>query len=125
MQNKQTILMIEDDVFLAEIFKKRLEKVGYQVVLADNGEKGLSLAKKDKPDLILLDMILPKMNGFEVLKKLKRNKKYENIPVVVLTNLSSKQDIKKAFELGATEYLIKFHVTPKEIIEKIKELLKK
>ncbi len=94
------------------------------MVSALNGEAGLMLAKTKRPDLILLDLILPKINGFEVLKALKENNETKDIPVIVLTNLEGVADVNKAIELGATTYLVKVKYSPREVIEKIEKALK-
>ena len=93
------------------------------MVSALDGEIGLNLAKMKKPDLILLDLILPKLNGFEVLKKLKEDSETNDIPVIVLTNLEGMEDIDKVLELGATTYLVKASYTLEEVLEKIKKAL--
>jgi DNA-binding response OmpR family regulator len=123
-KNIASILLVEDDTFLSSMYKTKLEIEGYQVYAALNGESGLKMAQEKKPNLILLDIILPKMNGFEVLEKIKSDKNLKHIPVIMLTNLGQKEDIKKSFKLGANEYLIKAHFLPSEVIEKVKKFLK-
>lgn len=118
------ILFIEDEFALQRTMGEFLEREGYRMVHALDGEIGFDLAKKEKPDLILLDLVLPKLNGFEVLKKIKNNKKIQNIPVIVLTNLGSNEDIKKILELGATTFLIKSDQNLKDIARKIRYALK-
>jgi len=125
MANKQTILLVEDDEFLAELYATKLNLEGYEVLIASDGEKGLKMATDKLPELILLDIILPKMDGFEVLKEMKSKKKTTKIPVILLTNLSQKDEVKKGLELGADDYLIKAHFMPSEVISKIKKVLKK
>ena len=93
------------------------------MISALDGEIGLKLAKAKKPDLILLDLILPKLSGFEVLKKIKEDKKIKDIPVIVLTNLENMEDIEKAIELGATTYLVKVSYPLEEVVKKIKKAL--
>ena len=118
------ILFIEDEFTLQKTMGEFLEQEGYKIIHALDGEVGLQLAKKEKPDLILLDLVLPKLNGFEVLKKIKENEKIQNIPVIVLTNLGSSEDIKKILEIGATTFLIKTDQDLKDIAEKIKYALR-
>src|SRR4030042_3279600 len=101
------ILFIEDESALQRAVSDFLGQEGLKVVSALDGETGLRMAKSEAPDLILLDLILPKLNGFEVLKELSTDEKTKKIPVIVLTNLEGVEDIKKALELGATTYLIK------------------
>ncbi len=117
------ILFIEDESALQKTFGEILKQEGYEVISALDGEIGLRLAKEKKPDLILLDLILPKIHGFDVLKKLKENKETQEIPVIVLTNLEGIGDVDKALELGATTYLVKAQYTLKEVVEKIKKAL--
>ena len=124
-QNKNTtILLIEDDDFLASMYETKLELEGYKVSVAYDGEKGLAMIKKHLPDLILLDIVLPKLDGFGVLKEIKKSKELQSIPVILLTNLSQKEDIKKGLDLKADDYLIKAHYMPSEVISKIKKQLK-
>lgn len=118
------ILVIEDDKFLRELITQKLLKEGYDVVEAVDGEKGVACLKKEKPDLVLLDLILPGIDGFEVLAKMKADPLMSKIPVIILSNLGQKDDIKKGLEMGANDYLIKAHFTPGEIIEKIQAVLK-
>lgn len=118
------ILLIEDDVFLASIYQKKFEMEGFKISVSDNGEKGLADAKKKKPRLILLDILLPKLDGFAVLQKLKADSDTKNIPVILLTNLGQKDDVEKGLEAGAVDYLIKAHFKPSEIVDKVKEVLK-
>jgi DNA-binding response OmpR family regulator len=96
---------------------------GYKVSTADNGEKGLNDAKKKKPSIILLDVLLPKLDGFAVLEKLKADPTTKDIPVVLLTNLGQKDDVEKGLEAGAVDYLIKAHFKPSEIVDKVKKVL--
>ena len=117
------ILLIEDEAVLQKAISQALEKENFKVFNSLDGELGLSSAEKIKPDLILLDLILPKMNGFEVLKRLKMNKETENIPVIVLTNLERTDDIERVIELGARAYLVKSDYSLDEIVEKIKSVL--
>lgn len=117
------ILFIEDESTLQKTFGEILKQEGYEMVSALDGEIGLRLAKTKKPDLILLDLILPKVHGFEVLKKLKEDIETKDIPVIVLTNLEGIGDVEKAIELGATTYLVKASYSLEEIIEKIKKAL--
>ncbi len=120
---KQHILLIEDDGFLATIYAQKLEVEGFDVSLAGNGEDGIKLAKKDRPSLILLDLILTAMNGFQVLEYLKQSPETHAIPVLILTNLGQKEDIQRCMELGAAGYIIKAHVLPHETVAKIKDTL--
>jgi len=120
----KTILFIEDESALQKTFGEILKQEGYEMIPALDGEVGLRLAKDKKPDLILLDLILPRIHGFEVLKKLKEDKETKEIPIIVLTNLEGISDVDKAIELGATTYLVKAQYTLEEVVEKIKKTLK-
>lgn len=124
-EKKIKILIIEDDSFLLSMYAAKFELENFTVLLAPDGDKGLRLAPKEIPDIILLDIILPEKNGFEVLKGLRDDEKTKNIPVILLTNLSQKDDIDKGMGLGAVDYLIKAHFTPSEVVEKVKKILNK
>jgi len=117
------ILLIEDDRFLRELMKQKLIRVGYNVLTAEDGEKGVEMIEKEKYDIVLLDLILPGIDGFEVLKKMKANPKISSIPVIILSNLGQNEDVEKGMKLGATDFLIKAHFTPQEIVDKIRTLL--
>jgi len=121
-ENKH-ILIVEDDVFLSGIYQKKFIVEGFKLTMADNGEKGFNEAKKKKPDLILLDVLLPKLDGFAVLEKLKADKETKDIPVILLTNLGQKDDVEKGVEMGAEDYLIKVHFKPSEVVDKVREVL--
>lgn len=119
----KTILIIEDDKFLRELIAQKLFKEEYNVSEAIDGEEGIKKIKEEKPDLVLLDLILPGIDGFEVLSQIKENSSLVQIPVIILSNLGQKEDVEKGLKLGAVDYLIKAHFTPGEIIEKIKSAL--
>lgn len=120
----KTILFIEDEPSLQKTVGRFLEKEGFEIESALDGETGLQIAKKTKPALILLDLILPRKDGFEVLKELKQDETTKNIPVIVLTNLEGSTDVEKALSLGANAYLVKANYDLEEVIKKIKETLK-
>jgi DNA-binding response OmpR family regulator len=117
------ILFVEDEEALQKTLGEILKQEGYEVIPALDGEAGFNLVKPEKPDLILLDLILPKMDGFEVLKRLKADGETKDIPVIVLTNLEGIGDVGKAIELGATTYLVKAQYSLDEVLEKIKKAL--
>lgn len=121
---KKRILIIEDETTLQRALMEYLMEEGFETVSAMDGAKGLELAKTQSPDLILLDIILPKMDGFAVLEGIKSDPNTKNIPVILLTNLESPEDIQKAFDKGATTYLVKSDFKLEEIFTKIKETLK-
>jgi len=120
----KTILIVEDDKFLRELITQKLIKEGYETSEAIDGEEGIKKIKEEKPDLVLLDLILPGIDGFEVLSKMKEDPALTQIPVIILSNLGQKEDVERGLKLGAVDYLIKAHFTPGEIIEKIKNALK-
>lgn len=118
------ILIVEDDKFLRDLISQKLAKEGYEVDEAVDGEEGVKMIKEVKPDLVLLDLILPGIDGFEVLVKMKENSSISSTPVIILSNLGQKEDVEKGLKLGAVDYLIKAHFTPGEIIDKIRAVLK-
>jgi DNA-binding response OmpR family regulator len=118
------ILVIEDDKFLRELISQKLLKEGYDIAEAMDGEKGVEAIKAENPDLILLDLILPGIDGFEVLSRIKSDPNMSGIPVIILSNLGQKDDIEKGLKMGAVDYLIKAHFTPNEIVEKIRIIMK-
>ena len=119
------ILFVEDEPSLQKAVGELLRQEGFQIFSALDGAEGLEIAKKEKPDLILLDLILPKKDGFEVLRELKADNDLKNIPVIILTNLEGTGDVEKAINLGATTYLIKANYELEDVVRKIKEFLKK
>lgn len=120
---KRKILLIEDDAFLSGMYETKLTLENFEVVTAEDGEKGVKTAKEVLPELILLDIILPKMDGFTVLKLLKENEETKKIPVILLTNLGQKEDVEKGIALGAKDYLVKAHFMPSEVVNKIRDAL--
>jgi len=118
------ILIIEDDEFLSQLISKKISEEGFAVSLAIDGEDGIKKIEKGMPDLILLDLLLPKIDGFEVLSRIKSDPATSPIPVVILSNLGKEEEINKGLKLGATDYLVKAQLTPEEIVEKIKSVLK-
>lgn len=123
MDKQKKIMIVEDDAFVMDIYKLKLTQDGYDVMLAADGSEAVEKLKSAKPNLILLDIQMPKMSGLEVLEKIKKDDNLKNIPVILLTNLSQKAEITKGLELGANDYLIKSHFTPSEVLSKIKMCL--
>ncbi len=119
------ILIIEDDKFLRDLISQKLKKEGFNALEAIDGEEGLKIARERTPDIILLDLILPGLDGFEILRVLKSDKNTSQIPVIVLSNLGQKEDMDKALSGGAEDFMVKAHFTPGEIVTKIKSVLKK
>lgn len=118
------ILVIEDDKFLRELIAKKLSLENFEISEAIDGEEGLKKIKQEKPNLVLLDLILPAMDGFEVLSEMREDPGISSIPVIILSNLGQREDIEKGLKLGAIDYLVKAHFTPNEIVEKVKQTLK-
>jgi DNA-binding response OmpR family regulator len=117
---KGKILIIEDDASFRRVYHDMFETAGYQVLVAENGELGWDLAKAEKPDLVMLDLVLPGLNGFEVLKYIRGDSETKNIPVIITTALGEQDDIRKGIELGANDYLVKGFFTPREVLAKIR-----
>jgi DNA-binding response OmpR family regulator len=122
---KGKILIIEDDRFLRELMVRKLKMENLEVVEAEDGAEGLKKIKEEKPDLVLLDLILPEMDGFEVLEQKRKDEEIKNIPVIILSNLGQKEEIDRGLQLGAKDFLVKAHFSPSEIVEKIKLFLQK
>lgn len=118
MNNK--ILIVEDDKFIREMYQSELTRSGFQVVACSNGEESLKILQQDKFDLMLLDIMLPGINGLEVLKQVKTNTNTKNLKVVLLTNLGQDTVIKQGFKIGAAGYLIKSAYNPDQIIREVK-----
>ncbi len=117
------LLVVEDDELMLRMYTKLLSFVGFDTVVAKDGEEGLQKAKSENPSLIVLDIMMPKVNGLDVLKSLKADKETQNIPVVLLTNVSDDEVLTEAFKLGATGYLIKSQIANNELVDEIKQYL--
>jgi len=122
MINKK-ILLVEDDPFLLDIYKKKFELSGIEMKVAEDGQEALDMVQQDPPDILLLDIVLPHIGGWEILRKIKSDKKFEKMQVVILSNLGQKEEVAKGLDLGAVKYLIKAQFTPNEIVEQVKKLL--
>ncbi len=122
---KKKVLLVEDDKFLSEMYVTKLTESGFDVETAADGEEGLRKIKEIKPDLILLDIVLPKKDGFEILTDLKKDAALKDIFVIALTNLGQKEEVEKGLKLGADDYVVKAHFTPTEVVAKVKKFLEK
>jgi len=120
----KSILLVEDDPFIVDIYKTKFREAGFSVEVAFSGGECLKKLKEKKPDLLLLDLCLPEVEGWEIIKTVKKSESLKNLPIIILSNLSQKQEVDKAINLGAERYLIKAHYTPSEVIEEIKSILK-
>ncbi len=118
------ILLVEDDPFLIDIYTQKLKSEGFEVEVSVDGEKVLRILQKKKPDLLLLDIVLPKLDGWEILKRINENPNFKDLKIIILSNLGQREDIERGRELGAEKYLIKAHFTPSQVVEEIKKVLK-
>jgi len=113
------ILIVEDEEILSDLLQKRLKKEGYGVLLARNGEEGLKMIKKERPNLVLLDVIMPKMSGFQVMEEMNKEENLKKIPVIIISNSGQPEEIGRAQELGAKDWLIKTEFDPEEVLKKV------
>ncbi len=121
--DKKKILLVEDDKFLSEMYATKLTESGFEMEAAFDGDEGLAKVDSFKPNLILLDIVLPKKDGFEILKTIRSNEALKGIFVIALTNLGQKEEVEKGLSLGANDYVIKAHFTPTEVVAKVKKML--
>ena len=121
-EKTHTILVVEDEGLLRELMSEKLRIEGFNTLEAADGDEGLEIALRERPDLIVLDLLMPKMGGMEVLKKLREDDRGRGIPVIIVSNLSGKENIAEGAEKGAVEYLIKANFSLDEIVDKIKEM---
>jgi len=121
------VLLVEDDPFLSSLLKNRLQKEGIEITLAKDGEEALNFLKSTKPDLILLDLILPKKSGFEVMEEMREDPQmqFQGLPIIIISNLGQPEDISRGQALGAIEYFVKAKTSIDELVEKIKSFLEK
>lgn len=119
------ILIVEDDVFIQDVYNVKFSQEGFEVIVAENGVDALEILKSFIPDVIMLDIMMPRVDGVEVLKKIKSENALKDIPIMILTNISEKEKMEEVMNLGANFYLIKSHFTPTEILDKVNLLLNK
>lgn len=119
------ILIVDDDPFILDMYVLKLKEGDYQIDTAANGKDALKKVNETKPDLLLLDVVLPGMDGFEVLAELKKNPPEHPLKIILLTNLGQKEDVTRGMSLGADDYIIKAHFTPSEVVHKVEHLLQK
>lgn len=120
---KESILIIEDDKFFRDLVSKKLEKNGFEMLLAADSKEALTVLEKKKPSLIISDLILPGLDGFELISIIKKDEKTKDIPLIVLSNLGQKEEVERAISLGALDFMVKVNFTPDEIVDKIKRVL--
>ena len=123
-EEKKKVLLVEDDPFIRDIYHVKFSQDGFEVSMVNNGMEALKKMEEFVPDIILLDIIMPYMDGMEVLEKIKKEERFKKTPVILLTNLSQQEEVKHGLELGARDYLIKSHFTPSEVLDKINVYLK-
>ena len=120
---KAKLLLIEDDVTLVKMYERKFISDGYEVVVAYDGQEGLEKATKEKPDLVLLDIMLPKLDGLALFKKMRSLPETFNTPVILLTNFGQEDAVFECFKLGAVDYLVKADVTPQQVVAKVENFL--
>ncbi len=119
----KTVLLVEDDPFLIDIYTTKLKEAGFLTEVAATGEEALSKVKEKKPTLMILDIVLPKVDGWEILRRVKAEKNSKDLKVIILSNLGQKEEVEKGMKLGAAKYLIKAHYTPSQVVEEIKKII--
>lgn len=117
------ILIVEDEEHLREMYKIKFELEGFKVITSEDGKEGLSLAKSEKPDLVLLDLMIPKINGFEVLEKIRKEKTLKDLKVYILSNLGQDDEVEKIEKLGGDGFFVKANLTPTQLAEKVKKII--
>jgi DNA-binding response OmpR family regulator len=122
--NKTLVVIVEDEKMLADMYATKFTMEGFVAQKANDGQTGFDLVKQVKPNIVLLDIIMPKIDGFGVLKMIKDDPELRDIPVILLTNLGQDEDIKKGKQLGAADYFVKANHTPAEVVQKVKQVLK-
>ena len=117
------ILLVEDDPLLVDIYTTKLRQSGFEVQVVEQGEKALGAMEEGSPNLVLLDIVLPNMEGWDILQQVRGVEKFKDIPIIILSNLGQKEEIEKGLRLGANKYLIKAHYTPSQIAEEVVKLI--
>ena len=119
---KKKILIVEDEAFIAEMYKIKFESDGYEIVLANDGVEGVEKSGQIMPDLVLLDLMMPHKDGYQVLKEIRGNKKTKDLKVYMLSNLGQKEEIDRSMNMGANGFFVKAHLTPTQLLKKINEM---
>lgn len=117
------ILLVEDDPFLIDIYGTKFKESGFELEIVSDGSEVISKAKEMKPDVVVLDIVLPQMDGWEVLKGLREEESLKDLKIIILSNLGQKEEVEKGIAMGAISYLIKAHYTPSEVVEEIKKII--
>lgn len=118
------IVLVEDDPLLIDVYTTKFKESGLEVIVADEGSKALRAIEKEKPSLVILDIVLPQTDGWDILQTIKADEKFKEVKVVVLSNLGQREEVEKGLAMGADRYLIKAHYTPSQVVEEIKKLIK-
>ena len=123
MNPNTKVLIVDDDAFLLDMYSIKFKESGFLVEIAKNGEEAIAKAKSLNPDVILLDIVMPKMDGFDVLREIKKNNIAPGAKIFILTNLGQKEDVDRGLKLGASDYIVKAHFTPSEVVAKVRNSL--
>ncbi len=118
---KKTVLIIEDDIFLIKAYQVKFEKEGIDAVVANDGKEAMGFLDKEPVSVVILDLMLPGMSGFDILEAIRKNSRWKKVPVIILSNLGQQEDIDRGKALGANEYFIKTNIKINEIVEKVKK----
>jgi len=121
----KTVFVVEDDPFILDIYTTKLRESGFSVESSSNGQDCIKKVQEVKPDLVLLDIVLPGLDGWEIIREIKKQGEFKDLPIVILSNLSQKQEVEKGLDLGAVKYLIKSNYTPGEVVDEIKDILRR
>ena len=122
--NNTKILIVDDDPFILDMYVIKFKEQGFEIETATDGKMALEKIQTHNPDILLLDVVMPKMDGFDVIKKIQENRIPRTFKILFLTNFGQKEDVERGMQLGADGYIIKAHFTPSEVVEKVKEVLK-
>lgn len=123
MENKRVVLLVDDDPLIIQTYQTEFELSGFDVLVANDGATGFKIAQEKKPEIILLDILMPIMTGLETLRKLKDEPGTKEIPVFILTNIGQEEAVKEALESGAVDFILKYRFTPAEVVGKVKQTL--
>jgi len=119
----KSILLVEDDPFLIDIYNQKFKNGGFNIRVAENATKAFQLLEEEVPNIILLDIVLPQMDGWAILKKIRLNKAWDKAQIIIFSNLSQKEEVEKGLSLGANRYLIKSQHTPLEVVKEVEKML--
>ena len=123
MDTVKKILLVEDDPLLVDVYTTKLKQVGFEVDVVEEGDRVMRAIREKNPDVVLLDIVLPQVDGWEILRSIKTDEATKNVNVIILSNLGQKEEVEKGMNLGAAKYLIKAHYTPSEIVEELQKII--